>query len=213
MGRTGTTRRCSRCSRPSTSGSGGAGHDRCQVVVGGATDQLFLDHGAGRNDPHDLALHDAFSRARVLHLLADRDLEAAAHQALEVGLQGVVGHAGEGHAQVLAHRLRGQRDLELLSYQLSVVVEGLVEIAEAEEDDGVGEAALDLQVLAADRRLRHSGWRLGSWRLEIGNWKLETARSCKSNVATGERHQSPSPLREIVGVRVSTLRRETSSLW
>ena len=66
-----------------------------------------------------------------------------------------MGDASQGDAQVLAHRFGGERDLQLAGAELGVLVEGLVEVAETEEDDGVGVAPLDLEVLASDRR-RHA---------------------------------------------------------
>ncbi len=67
-----------------------------------------------------------------------------------IAIDGVIGDAGERHAQPLAHRLRGQREVQLARAELGVVIEGLVEVAEPEEDDGVRVAALDVEVLAAD---------------------------------------------------------------
>ena len=61
------------------------------------------------------------------------------------------GNAGHRHLEVLAHAARGERDFQLGRCQVGVVVEGLVEISQAEEDDGVGVGMLDFQVLAADR--------------------------------------------------------------
>ena len=105
----------------------------------------------GRHDAHDLALDQPLRGRRVAHLLADRHLVALGDEAGEVGIEGVVGDAGEGHAQVLAHRLGGERYLQLAGAELGVLVERLVEVAEAEEDDGVRVASLDVEILASDR--------------------------------------------------------------
>ena len=61
------------------------------------------------------------------------------------------GDTGHWYLQVLAHAAGGEGDFQLCRCQLSVVVEGLVEISQAEEDDGVGVGVLDFEVLAADR--------------------------------------------------------------
>jgi hypothetical protein len=58
-----------------------------------------------------------------------------------------VGNARQGYPLSLADGARGEDDLQLAGDELGVLVEGLVEVAQAEEDDGLGEAALYLQVL------------------------------------------------------------------
>ena len=75
----------------------------------------------------------AGARLRVLHLLGDRDAEAAADQAGEVGLGGMHRHAA--HRDRLAGMLAalGQRDVERGGGGLGVGEEQLVEIAHAEE--------------------------------------------------------------------------------
>jgi hypothetical protein len=67
----------------------------------------------------------------------------------------VVRDAGQRHPLALAHRLGRQRDLQLAGDKLRVVVEGLEEVAQAEEDDGVRVTPLDVEVLPSDRR--HGG--------------------------------------------------------
>jgi hypothetical protein len=42
--------------------------------------------------------------------------------------------------------------VELIGDEFSVVVEGLVEVAETEEEDGIGVALLEFEVLQPDRR-------------------------------------------------------------
>ena len=59
--------------------------------------------------------------------------------------------AGQRHALVFAYRAGSQSDLELARRRLSIFVERLVEVAEAEEEDRVWVVALDLQILASER--------------------------------------------------------------
>jgi hypothetical protein len=59
----------------------------------------------------------------------------------------VIGNAGEGKALALAQFPRGQGDAQDGSDPLGVLAEGLVEIAQAKEDDGVRILLLDLLVL------------------------------------------------------------------
>jgi hypothetical protein len=78
-----------------------------------------------------------------------------------VAVDAVVGHPCEGDAEVLADGLGREGDLQLARDELRVVVEGLVEVAEAEKEDGVGIALLELEVLPADggRHAARSGRR------------------------------------------------------
>jgi hypothetical protein len=59
----------------------------------------------------------------------------------------VVGHTGERKTVAFAELTRGQRDTENGRRPLGVLAEGLVEIAEPEENDGVGIFAFDPLVL------------------------------------------------------------------
>ncbi len=126
-----------------------------QVVIGPAVQQVLLDQGTGGDHPHDLSVHQLLALTGLLHLLADGHLVPLGDEPGQVGVQGVMGDAGQGDALALAHRPRGKGDLQLARDQLSVLVERLVEVAQAEEEDGVRVAALDLQVLTAQGRIGH----------------------------------------------------------
>jgi hypothetical protein len=84
---------------------------------------------------------------------------AASDQAGDVVVHGVVGNAGHGHSLTFGHRARGECDLQLARDQLGVLVERLVEVAQPEEQDGVGVLLFEGQILASERRLVGSqGW-------------------------------------------------------
>ena len=83
-------------------------------------------------------------------LLADGHLVAAVDEPGQVVVQGMVGYAGHGDAVPLAHLPGGQGDLQLPGDQPGILVEGLVEIAQPEEDDGLRVALFHPEVLAAD---------------------------------------------------------------
>jgi hypothetical protein len=61
----------------------------------------------------------------------------------------VVRNAGEGDALSLPLFPAGEDDIEDASDNLGIFFEGLVEVAEPEEEDRVGEASFDLEILAA----------------------------------------------------------------
>src|SRR5436189_6141927 len=70
----------------------------------------------------------------------------------------MVRNTRERHALPLAHGPRGQRKLELPRHRLCVLIERFVKVAEAEEEQGVGIAALDVQVLTSERGCHAAGW-------------------------------------------------------
>jgi hypothetical protein len=51
----------------------------------------------------------------------------------------------------LAHLPGGEHDLQFLGDQPGILIEGLVEIAQAEEDDGLRIASLYLEILVSNR--------------------------------------------------------------
>ena len=119
----------------------------------------------GRDHAHDLAPQRRLRLARgggILDLLADGHAEAALDQPRHVGVGGVVGYAAhrDGAAAGVL-RPRSQRQLQRLRRGQGVLVEELVEVAHAEEDQGVAMLALGLQVLSHRRRGPGSPARLG----------------------------------------------------
>ncbi len=101
-----------------------------------------------------------FARRRVADLLADRDRLAEPHEPREIGLGRVHGHAG--HRDRLAARLAAarQRDVDQLRRASRVVVEQLVEIAHAIEQQRVRKPRLDGVVLLHDGRVLRTSHRV-----------------------------------------------------
>ncbi len=124
-------------------------NDRGQVVVGVAGQESRLDDCPRCHDPHYFAREDAFERL-VSHLFADGDVVAFFDQAGEVVFDGVVGDARHRDARTFGDVARGEHDVEFARGNLGVLVKGLVEIAEAEEQDRVRVGAFDLEVLLAN---------------------------------------------------------------
>ena len=112
----------------------------------------------------------ALAGARILQLLGDGDAVPGRDQARQMPLHSLHRHARQGHALPLAHGLAGQGDAERLADQPGVLVEGLVEVAQAEEEDRVWAARLEIQVLAADGRAQ--GGRLPTRRRPAGGGDL-----------------------------------------
>ena len=101
-------------------------------------EQPVLGQGAGGHDPDHGAPHRPFRAAppglgRVLDLLADRDLEAGADQAREIGLGGMHRDAAHRDVGALVPAALGQRDVERRRRRDRVLEEQLVEIPHPEE--------------------------------------------------------------------------------
>ena len=108
---------------------------------------------AGRDDAHDFAADQSLRLLRVLHLLADGDPEALLHQAGDVSVGRVVrdaAHRNGAAGRVL--RSGGERQLEGARGGQRVLVEHLVEIPHAEEDDGIAVLPFRLEELPHGRR-------------------------------------------------------------
>ena len=110
--------------------------------------------GAGGDDPRDFAPHQFLGQARIFDLLADRDLESLADQLRDVAFGGVVRHAAHGNGDAFFFVARGERDLQFFGGQDGVVEEKLVEISQAEEQQGAGMLLLDGGILPHQRRGR-----------------------------------------------------------
>src|SRR5499433_1060829 len=117
-----------------------------EEVVGGAVEILRIGEGARRDDPHHFSAHDLLALPRSLHLFAHRDLAACADQARDVAVGRVVRDARHGDG-TLALLPRGQGDLEQGRPLVCVLEEELIEVAEAEEEEIVWVALLELPVL------------------------------------------------------------------
>ena len=119
------------------------------VVEAGA-----VDDRAGRDDADDIALDKALGERRVLGLLADGDLVALGDQAGDVGVARMVGDAA--HRCLILRRLAAvagrQRQIELARGELGILVEHLIEVAQAEKEDRILILFLDLQILLHHRR-------------------------------------------------------------
>ena len=127
------------------------GCEREQQVVGFLVEQRRVGERARRDDAGDRALHRTFGGVRVADLLADRHRLAQLQQLGQVLLDRVVGHAGHFDRRAGRCAARGERDVEQPRRLLGVVVEQLVEIAHAVEQQDVRMLRLQAQVLLHHR--------------------------------------------------------------
>ena len=128
--------------------------DAAEEVAAPVVEAGAVDDRAGRDDADDIALDKALGERRVLGLLADGDLVALGDQARDVGVARMIGNAA--HRRLILRRLAAvagrQRQVKLARGELSILVEHLVEVAQAEKEDRILILFLDLQILLHHRR-------------------------------------------------------------
>ena len=134
------------------SDAGGAiiNNEAGKIIIGAAFEQSRLDDGAGRDNARDFAVDQSFAGRR--HLVADGDLVAALDELGEMAFERTHGNARQRMRVAFAEPLARQHDAEFARQRLRVFVKGFVEIADLKQQDHAGIAALDLQVLSAQRR-------------------------------------------------------------
>ena len=139
--------------RPRQSDAGGsppraAERQRRQVVAAPPVQQGVVGQRPRRHQPRHVALHQSLGLLGVLHLLANRHAVPGGDHPLQVALDAVERHAGHRHAL----RPLRQRDAQRPRRQHRVVVEQLVEVAHAEEQDVAGVLPLEPGELPHPRR-------------------------------------------------------------
>ena len=108
--------------------------EAAQVVVLLGIENALLDHGPGSDDPHHLAPDESLDQAGILDLFAQGDLVALSDQLSQVGIDGMVGHAAHGNGLTLGVAVPGgEGDLQVAAGDDGILVEHLVEIAQAEK--------------------------------------------------------------------------------
>jgi hypothetical protein len=86
-----------------------------------------------------------------------------------VAVSRVVRNPRHGDANAFAHLPAGKHDIQDSRRDLRVALERLVKISETEEENGVRESLLDLEILAANRR--HRRYRGAAGRSDIDGWQ------------------------------------------
>jgi hypothetical protein len=120
--------------------------------VGLVVQQGLVGEGAGGDDAHHLAFHRPLAGLRVADLLADGHRLPQFRQPRQILFRRVVGHAGHADGLAGGGAPGGEGDVQQAGGLLGVVMEQLVEVAHAVEQQHVGVIRLDAQVL-----LHHGG--------------------------------------------------------
>ncbi len=121
--------------------------DGGEVVVFLLTEHRLLRQRAGGHDADDLPPDETLGQLGVLHLLADGHLVAALDEARDVSLRGMERDSAHGSPFVLSAVLARQRQLQLLGGELGVVVEHLIEVAQAKEEDAIPVLGFQVHIL------------------------------------------------------------------
>src|SRR5882762_318937 len=131
--------------------------DRREKIVFACVEERDVSCGPRSDDAHHFAANEFLSRAGLLHLIADGDFETSANQPRDVALGGMIRDATHGNGLALFAIARRKRDLQLARGDNGVFVEEFVEVAQAEEQQGVRIARLDGVILLHQRccRLAH----------------------------------------------------------
>ena len=128
----------------------------CQIHSADVVAAPLLQHGAfgdgaGGDDTDHVPLDDALGQGRVLRLLADGHLVALGDEPGDIALGAVVGDAAHGGAllRVLNGPVPGgQGQVQLPGSHLGVLIEHLIEIAQAEKQQAILIVLLDLVILS-----------------------------------------------------------------
>ena len=128
----------------------------CQIHGADIVAAPLLQHrafgdGAGGDDPDHVPLDDALGQGRVLGLLADGHLVALGDEPGDIALSAVVGDAAHGGAllRVLDGPVPGgQGQVQLPGGHLGVLIEHLIEIAQAEKQQAILIVLLALVILS-----------------------------------------------------------------
>ena len=127
-------------------------HYGYEEILGFFRQQVLFDDGAGGDDSHHVAPDQALDAPSLFHLLSDGDFVATLQQPAYVVRQRAIGYATHGQAHLLGKASRGQDEAQFTGNRLGVVLEQLVEIAQAVEKQCVGMLLLESPVLAQHRR-------------------------------------------------------------
>src|SRR5262245_23887750 len=110
------------------------------------------DDSAWCNHTHDIAFHQALSLARLLELLSNRHLEALLYKSINITLSTMDRHTTHRYRVILLLIPRGEGNVQRLGCHHSIVLEQLVKIAHAKEEQRIPSFVLQTLILLHHRR-------------------------------------------------------------
>ena len=121
-----------------------------QIAIMLVLQKLLIQCCAGGNNLNDLALHNALSKARVLHLLANSNAITLLHQFSNITLHTVVGHATHGNIVPTASAL-GQRNIQFPGCCQRILKKHFIKVTQTKEEQFI------LMLLLHSHILLHHG--------------------------------------------------------
>ena len=156
-----------------------------QEIVDARVEEPRLRHRARRDEAHDLPAEQLPALGgRAFDLVADRDLEPGPDEPRDVGLDGVVRDPRHRNRSI-ALLAGGERDAEESRRGCGVLVKGLVEVTEPEEEEIVRIASLPLPILA------HHGRDVGARDRRAGLRRAGRLRGLERLAGRGKRSAAP----------------------
>src|SRR5207247_7250977 len=113
--------------------------------------QLSVDQCSRCIQTNDFTAYETLCEFRVFHLFAECDGPPSLKKLCDITLRGMVGHSAERNWVGAGFIARGEGNGEQLGGDLRILVKHFVEVADAEQQNGVGIAALDFAVLPHQR--------------------------------------------------------------
>ncbi len=121
---------------------------RQQQIVPPLVQQRIVDHRAGCDNARNAALDQALGFTRIADLFSDRYRFAEADQLGQIAIQRMHRYARHRNRRACRLAALGQRDVEQARRAPRVVVEHLIEVAHAEQQQQIRLLGLERQVLA-----------------------------------------------------------------
>ena len=109
--------------------------------------ELRIDQRPWCIHTNDFAAHEAHREFRVLDLLAEGDGSSGLEKFGDVALRGMVGDSTEWNRVGAGFVSRGEGNGKQCGSNLCIFEKHFVEVPDAEQQDGIGIATLDLAVL------------------------------------------------------------------
>ncbi len=121
--------------------------EAAEVVVAGLVQHVALNDGAGCDDADNVPLHKTLGKGRVFQLLADGHLIPLRHKPGDVRFDRMERHAAHRRTLLLPAVLAGEHQIQFPGSRLRVIEEHLIEVSDAEHEDGVPIVLLDIHIL------------------------------------------------------------------
>src|SRR5260370_16629161 len=105
--------------------------NRSEEIVFAGVEEGNIGGGTGSDHANDLAADKLFSRAGLLHLVADRDFETSTDQTRNIALGAVIRHAPHGNGLAFFPVAGSERNLPLSPHHPPIFLTYFLQISQA----------------------------------------------------------------------------------